>query len=397
MGYGWPEVTIAEVAQPVERLVEPIPGVMYRQVGVRLWGHGAYEREAIDGAATKYKSLNCVEAGDIIVNKIWARNGSVGVVTDDLAGGHGSGEFPTFAVDPERLLPRWFHCATRTRWFWQRCDLQSQGTSGKNRIRPEKFLAIRIPLPPLSEQRRIVAKIDRLAEKIEEARELRESGATETSILMYNQVGEVFKALANRYGVRSFGSFNPHVTSGPRNWGKYYTSEGLRFYRAQDIGPAGQVLEDGKVFVVPPEGDQGRGAFLAVGDLMVIITGATVGRCSVFTEGLEPGLVSQHVAICRLPNRAVCAKFALWGLRGPQGQEQLLGARYGQGKPGLNLTNIRSLELPFPSPAEQRRTVTYLDDLQAKVDAIKKLQEQSAAELDALLPSILDRAFKREL
>ena len=46
---------------------------------------------------------------------------------------------------------------------------------------------------------------------------------------------------------------------------------------------------------------------------------------------------------------------------------------------------------------EQRRIVAYLDDLQAKVDAVKAQQAQSAAELDALLPSILDKAFKGDL
>ncbi len=46
---------------------------------------------------------------------------------------------------------------------------------------------------------------------------------------------------------------------------------------------------------------------------------------------------------------------------------------------------------------EQRRIVAYLDDLQAKVDSLKKTQAETAAELDALLPAILDRAFKGEL
>jgi hypothetical protein len=41
--------------------------------------------------------------------------------------------------------------------------------------------------------------------------------------------------------------------------------------------------------------------------------------------------------------------------------------------------------------------IAYLDDLQAKVDCLKALQAQSHAELDALLPSILDKAFKGEM
>jgi type I restriction enzyme S subunit len=54
-------------------------------------------------------------------------------------------------------------------------------------------------------------------------------------------------------------------------------------------------------------------------------------------------------------------------------------------------------EIPVPPLAEQRSIVAELDALQAKMDALKKLQDETAAELDALLPSILDKAFKGEL
>ena len=96
----WPMVAIGEVADSVDRSEAPLPGVAYRQVGVHLWGEGAYERESMDGADTKYKTLNCVKAGDIIVNKIWARNGSVSVVTPALGGCFCSGEFPLFRPRP---------------------------------------------------------------------------------------------------------------------------------------------------------------------------------------------------------------------------------------------------------------------------------------------------------
>lgn len=49
------------------------------------------------------------------------------------------------------------------------------------------------------------------------------------------------------------------------------------------------------------------------------------------------------------------------------------------------------------SVPEQRRIVTYLDELQAKVDALKRHQAETTAVLGALLPSILDKAFKGEL
>jgi type I restriction enzyme S subunit len=46
---------------------------------------------------------------------------------------------------------------------------------------------------------------------------------------------------------------------------------------------------------------------------------------------------------------------------------------------------------------EQQRIVAYLDGLQAKADAVRRLQAETARELEALLPSVLDRAFRGEL
>ena len=199
MNKGFLMVPLRSVTLPVERPEVPTAGTVYRQIGVKLWGEGAYERGSIDGSQTKYKTLSRVEADDIIVNKIWARNGSVAVVPEGLFGCYVSSEFPTFAPIREKLDSRWFHWLTKTKTFWEQCDEKSRGTSGKNRIRPELFLEIGIPLPPLSEQRRIVARIEELATKIDEARRLRTKAAEEAkafaSSLHLHMAGERFLRL----------------------------------------------------------------------------------------------------------------------------------------------------------------------------------------------------------
>ena len=76
---------------------------------------------------------------------------------------------------------------------------------------------------------------------------------------------------------------------------------------------------------------------------------------------------------------------------GAKPQQRLINPRI------LLKSQILKLWVPVPPLAEQRRIVADLDGLQAKVDGLKALQEKTATELDALLPAILDKAFKGEL
>src|SRR5439155_25651046 len=102
----------------------------------------------------------------------------------DVDGCAASGEFPTFKLDEDRVAPRWLHWQTKTRGFWTKCDALSRGTSGKNRIKPELFLTIRVPLPPLAEQRRVVGRIEELAAQIHEARTLRYDAGEEVEAVL---------------------------------------------------------------------------------------------------------------------------------------------------------------------------------------------------------------------
>ena len=166
-----PKINLREVASRVQRPETPEPGKLYRQIGVRLWRQGAYQRETIDGSETKYSALYRTHKDDIIANKIWARNGAIAIVTDDLDGSFGSSEFPTYEVDKSALLPAWFAWFTKTSGLWAQCENVSRGTSGQNRLRPERFLDVQVPLPPLEEQRRIVAKLDKIAALVDEMRQ----------------------------------------------------------------------------------------------------------------------------------------------------------------------------------------------------------------------------------
>jgi type I restriction enzyme S subunit len=396
MKYRWPQTPLGEVL--AERKEKPSDRDLASgnvQIIEKISFNNGQIQIRADGSTKTGMIL--ARPGDLVVSGINAVKGAIAIYEDSATKPLAATiHYGAYIPNRDRVDVRFLWWMLRSHLFQ---DLLLEHVPGgiKTELKASRLLPIPVPLPPLNEQRRIVTRIEELSAQVHEARTLRHQAAEEAEALLLSHVGDIFTSLGHKHKVRDFGSFSPHVTSGPRNWAKHYEQNGLRFYRAQDVGPAGKVLDDSKVFIKPPPGEQGRTAMLQYGDLMLVITGATVGRVNVYRKGLEPGFVSQHVGICRLPQSEIDPEFALWGLRGPMGQEQLLGQRYGQGKPGLNLTNIRSLSLPIPGLAEQRRLVAEMAALQAELDALKGLQAETATELDALLPSVLDKAFRGEL
>ena len=168
----WSRAPLRKIAKQIDRWEAPASGIAYKLIGVKWWGGGVHVHDTVDGSATKATQLRRVHTDDLIINKIWARHGSVAVVPAAFDGCHGSGEFPTFQIDREQVSPRWLHWLAQSRSFWASCEELSRGTSGKNRIKPERFLGIEIPLPPLPEQQRIVGWLDSIDTRISGARDL---------------------------------------------------------------------------------------------------------------------------------------------------------------------------------------------------------------------------------
>ena len=139
---------------------------------------------------------------------------------------------------------------------------------------------------------------------------------------------------------------------------------------------------------------EGRHARVAPGDVLIVITGATVGRVAMIGPRHEPGFVSQHVALCRVSNDVLLPEYLMCALLAPLGQNQLLASRYGQGKPGLNLASLLDLRVPRPELDRQRGVVRDIT-LQRKRDQRLKLRRQeTGVEAEALLRVALSGAFQ---
>ena len=379
----WPQVPLRDVANQVHRKIQVEHETSYRTLGVRWWGEGAYERQTIFGSGTAAKTLNLVQQNDLIINKIWVRNGSVAVVDDRTDGCCGSGEFSTSELAKALIHPRWMHWYSKSRDLWDKCDALSQGTSGKNRIRPEKFLSIKIPLPPLPEQKRIVARIASLVAKINEARSLDIEIERKSTALL----GSAFAKITRDAPLKKMEEVAPLVRR------KAEITPESRFpelgVRCFGKGTFHKPMLDGasvgtkKLYSIEP------------GDLVFSNVFAWEGAVAVSKEKDRGRFGSHRFITCVPVPQIAMAEFLRFYFLTPAG----LG-KIGDASPGgagrnrtLGLKKLAAFHIPCPKFEKQK----VFCDLQARADLLRQERDLRTQKLTALIPSILDRAFNGEL
>ncbi|MGB6837479.1 MAG: restriction endonuclease subunit S [Dehalococcoidia bacterium] len=352
------------------------------------------QRDEVCGAEIAASRRLAVHQGQFIVSRIDARNGAFGIVPKHLDGAVVSSDFPAFEVRSDRILPRYLEWLSKTSDFVALCRGASEGTTNRVRLKEDRFLSMKIPVPPLPDQRRIVAQVEQLAAKIEYAQGLRRQAAEEVTAMHGSTLRRLFAALdACEVSVESVcAAIIDNLHSNP-----IYSDGGVPCIRSPDVGWGILHLDrafrtDEREFLRRSVRGQPR-----VNDIVFVREGGGTGKAAMVEEGQRFSL-GQRVMILRPNTTKVVPKFLLHQLLSPLVyNDQIVPLCKGSASPHLNIGALRRFRLRLPSLPEQRRTVAYLDDLQAKVDALKCLQAETAAQLDAMLPSILDKAFKGEL
>jgi type I restriction enzyme S subunit len=153
----------------------------YKRPRVKLHAQGIVLRDNIPGAMIKTKSQQVCRSGELLVAEIDAKVGGFGIVPDELDGCIVSSHYFLFVIDETKILRRFVDYFTRTPAFQE--QVEAQGSTNYAAIRPQHVLGYEIPLPPLQEQRRIVARIEELSILIDEARTLRQQADEEMEIL----------------------------------------------------------------------------------------------------------------------------------------------------------------------------------------------------------------------
>jgi type I restriction enzyme S subunit len=266
------------------------------------------------------------------------------------------------------------------------------GSTGRQRV-PRAFLeSLEVPLPPLDEQRRVVARLERaLAQAGRIANELHE--LTEPLTLIddaalrqtFSQVAGPTSKIEDILIEGRYGSSKKADT----------TPRGVPILRIPNI-VQGRIDLSALKYLPLQDGELAR-LRLEPGDILVCRTNGSrdlVGRAAVFEAEGEYVFASYLIRIRVDPDRAD-PKFVSAFMNSPQGRDQILRVvRTSAGQYNLNSTAIKNLRLPLPSLAEQHAAVERLERVDAAVGRLLSQHGEARTTLDLALSSLLDAAYR---
>jgi type I restriction enzyme S subunit len=146
-----------------------------------------------------------------------------------------------------------------------------------------------------------------------------------------------------------------------------------------------------------PKKVEGKRSLIQKNDLLIIITGANVGKVALVDKEVDEAYVSQSVALMKLvePNIANFVHLAM--IADGFGKSQIEKMVYGMGRPVLSLENVQNIPIPLPPLAEQHKIVSEIESRLSIADNLEKIVDQSLKHSDTLRQSILKRAFEGKL
>lgn len=186
------------------------------------------------------------------------------------------------------------------------------------------------------------------------------------------------------------GDLTTRVGSGitPTGGQRVYTKEGRPFLRSQNVGWGTLVLDD-LAFITDDIHASFAASELQEGDVLLNITGASIGRSAVADARVAGGNVNQHVCEIRTDHESLAPKYLNCYLLSATGQRQIDSFQAGGNRQGLNYGQIRSFLIPAPPLAEQRAIAGALSDVDGLLGALEKLIAKKRAIKQAVMQQLL--------
>ena len=185
------------------------------------------------------------------------------------------------------------------------------------------------------------------------------------------------------------GELTTKVGSGvtPRGGEAVYKSEGHPFVRSQNIG-LGHLILDDIAYIDEDTHQRQKNTELQLDDVLLNITGASIGRSALVNQQIVGGNVNQHVCIIRA-NKKLIPSFLCNFLLSQYGQKQIESFQAGGNRQGLNFEQIKSIKIGLPSVEEQKKIADLLLLIEQRITTQNKIIE----DLKKLKSAISERFF----
>ena len=174
----------------------------------------------------------------------------------------------------------------------------------------------------------------------------------------------------------------------PSGGERAYVTEGRPFLRSQNVGWGALVLTD-LTFITDELHASFAASEIEEGDVLLNITGASIGRSAVADITIASGNVNQHVCEIRTDPKSLDPHFLSSYLLSAAGQRQIDSFQAGGNRQGLNYSQIRSFLIPRPTLSEQRAIAEALSDVDGLLEALEALIAKKQSIKQAAMQQLL--------
>lgn len=261
------------------------------------------------------------------------------------------------------------------------------------KLNQEKMRSITIPLPPLSEQERIVAKLDKAFETIDKVKSNAEQNLNNAKELYKVVLNKVFNSNKYQFEHIKLDDLCEIITDGTHQT-PTYADKGVIFLSAKNV--TSEVIDWENIKYIPDNlhNELKKRVSPQKGDILLAKNGTTgvaaiVDRDCVFDI---------YVSLCMLrPKKTVNVQYLLLAINNPITKDKFNKSLIGIGVPNLHLNKIRETTVPIPSPKFQDEISSLLNGLKAEYLKLEQIYIKKIKECDELKQSILQKAFRGEL
>lgn len=157
----YPMMRIGDFLKRNKTAVAIQDGVKYKRVTIKVRNGGVVPRDEVMGENIGTKKQFLVSEGQFILSKIDARNGAMGIIPTELDGAVVTQDFLPYDIDTTQINPQYFVLVCTTKQFIAFCQSCSSGTTNRQRVDEAQFLNIKVPVPSLEEQNKLVEEYNK--------------------------------------------------------------------------------------------------------------------------------------------------------------------------------------------------------------------------------------------